>query len=252
MPRKGPRDGIPTWTPNQVVAANLARLRQRRGWTQAETARQLSEVSPKPWSEATVAHAERSVTGNRIREFTADDLVAMARAFDVPALYFLTPPPKLFVSVPDSPTYGIHGAKMLEAVLGRPDNLAEWETLIDEWTVVPEDEVPFPLDAARRDQIKATAQEIALIRAHHLVRRYFEGIDLLQLRETLLGLADLTLAVEQHEALTEIDEDEYVARIERNRSTTSKGARLTRAHNASQKQGAPDTGEAGPPSSKQA
>jgi integrase len=95
----------------------------------------------------------------------------------------------------------------------------------------------FPLDAARRDQIKATAQEIALIRAHHLVRRYFEGIDLLQLRETLLGLADLTLAVEQHEALTEIDEDEYVARIERNRSTTSKGARLTRANNAQQKQG---------------
>ena len=244
MPRKGPRDGVPTWTPNQVVAANLARLRQRRGWTQAETARQLSEVSPKPWSEATVAHAERSVTGNRIREFTADDLVALARAFDVPALYFLTPPPNLFVSVPDSPTYGIHAAKMLEAVLGRPDNLAEWETLIDEWTVFPEDDVPFPLDAARRAQIKATAQEIALIRAHHLVRRHFEGIDLLQLRRTLLGVADLALAVERHEALTEIDEEEYLARLERNRSTTSKGARLARAHDAGPEGPASDTNQA--------
>ena len=232
MRRSGPQDGVTTWTPNQVVASNLARLRQRRGWTQAETAGQLSQVSPRPWSEATVAHAERSVTGNRIREFTADDLVAMARAFDVPALYFLTPPPNLFVSVPDSPTYGVHGAKMLEAVLGRPDNLAEWETLIDEWTVFPEDEVPFPLDAARRAQIRATAQEIALIRAHHLVRRHFAGINLLQLRETLLGLADLALAVEQHEALSEIDEKEYLARLERNRSTTSKGARLAQAHDA--------------------
>jgi len=117
------------------------------------SARQLSQVSPRPWSEATVAHAERSVTGNRIREFTADDLVAMARAFDVPVLYFLTPPPKLFVSVPDSPTFGVHSAKMLEAVLGRPDNLSEWEALIDEWTLDPEDEVPFPLDAARRMRV---------------------------------------------------------------------------------------------------
>ena len=81
----------PTWTPNQVVAANLARLRQRRGLTQAEAARQLSAVAGKEWTEAMVAHAERSVTGNRVREFTADDLVTFARAFDVPVLYFLTP-----------------------------------------------------------------------------------------------------------------------------------------------------------------
>ena len=43
MRRAGPKDDVPTWTPNQVVAANLARLRQRQGWTQAETARQLSQ-----------------------------------------------------------------------------------------------------------------------------------------------------------------------------------------------------------------
>jgi transcriptional regulator with XRE-family HTH domain len=229
MRRSGPKDDVPTWTPNQVVAANLARLRQRQGWTQAETARQLSQVSPRPWSEATVAHAERSVTGNRIREFTADDLVAMARAFDVPVLYFLTPPPKLFVSVPDSPTFGVHSAKMLEAVLGRPDNIGEWEALIDEWTVEPDEEIGFPLDAARRDQVKATAQEIALVRAHHLVRRYFEGVDLLALSKTLRSMADLVFEVERHEVLSGIDEDQYVAEIERNRATSGKGRRLTAA-----------------------
>jgi len=173
------------------------------------------------------------VTGNRIREFTADDLVAMARAFDVPVLYFLTPPPKLFVSVPDSPTFGVHSAKMLEAVLGRPDNLSEWEALIDEWTLDPEDEVPFPLDAARREQVRATAQEIALVRAHHLVRRYFEGVDLLALSKTMRRMADLVFEVERHEVLSGIDEEQYLADIERNRATARKGRHLAAGERAS-------------------
>ena len=75
MPRRKPETAEPTWTPNQVVAGNLVRLRQRRGLTQAEVARLLSSVAGKEWTEAMVAHAERSVTGNRVREFTADDLV---------------------------------------------------------------------------------------------------------------------------------------------------------------------------------
>ena len=79
MPKRSrPRDGRPTWTPNQVVASNLIRLRQRRNLTQAEAARKLSDYSPKAWTEPMVAHAERSITGNRIREFTADDLVTLA------------------------------------------------------------------------------------------------------------------------------------------------------------------------------
>ena len=117
MPKRREGEAGTTWTPNQVVAANLGRLRQRRGLTQAEAARQLSAVAGKEWTEAMVAHAERSVTGNRVREFTADDLVTMARAFDVPVLYFLTPPPTgVFVQVPGSQ---ITTLTMLEAVLGR-------------------------------------------------------------------------------------------------------------------------------------
>jgi hypothetical protein len=73
VPRRQPETPPPTWTPNQVVAGNLLRLRQRRGLTQGEVARLLSSVAGKDWSEAMVAHAERSVTGNRVREFTADD-----------------------------------------------------------------------------------------------------------------------------------------------------------------------------------
>ena len=226
MPKRREGEAGTTWTPNQVVAANLARLRQRRGLTQAEAARHLSAVAGKEWTEAMVAHAERSVTGNRVREFTADDLVTMARAFDVPVLYFLTPPPTgVFVQVPGSQ---ITTLTMLEAVLGRVDNLAEWEALLDEWNFAEDEELPFPLSQERRQALRALAREVALVRAQHVIRRHFKG-DLMQLRETLRSLADLVLSVEQHEALAELDEDEYIQRIEAMRLDIEKGRRIVEA-----------------------
>ncbi len=226
MPKRRQASGEPTWTPNQVVANNLTRLRHRRGLTQAEAARKLSTVAGKEWSEAMVAHAERSVTGNRVREFTADDLVTFARAFDVPVLYFLTPPPSgVSVQVPNSQLTTVD---MLDAVLGRPDNLFEWETLLDEWNFADDEELPFPLSVERRQQIRATAREVALVRAQHLIRRYFNG-NLMQLRDTLRSLADLVLEVEQHEALAELDEDEQIRRVEAMRADVEKGRRIAQA-----------------------
>ena len=226
MPRRQPETPPPTWTPNQVVAGNLLRLRQRRGLTQSEVARLLSSVAAKDWSEAMVAHAERSVTGNRVREFTADDLVTLARAFDVPVLYFLTPPPQgLFVHVPGS---RIDTLTMLDAVLGRPDNLAEWETLLDEWNFADDEELPFPLTQKRRQQIRALAGEIALIRAHHIIRRHFKG-NLIELHNTLRSMADLVLEIEKHEALADLDEDEQIARIQALRADIAKGNRIAGA-----------------------
>lgn len=227
MPRHDPLPDPPTWTPNQVVAGNLNRLRLRRGLTQAETAMKLSAVAGKEWTEAMVAHAERSVTGNRVREFTADDLVTFARAFDVPVLYFLTPPPTgIFVHVPGS---RIDTITMLDAVLGRPDNLAEWESLLDEWNFAPDEEVPFPLSQERRQEIRARAGELALIRTHHLIRRHFQG-DLMQLRHTLQSLADLAQEVEKHEILHDLDEDEQIRRIETMRADIAKGNRIAEAN----------------------
>lgn len=227
MPRHDPLPDPPTWTPNQVVAGNLNRLRLRRGLTQAETAMKLSLVAGKEWTEAMVAHAERSVTGNRVREFTADDLVTFARAFDVPVLYFLTPPPTgLWVHVPGS---RIDTLTMLEAVLGRPDNLSEWETLLDEWSFTPNDELPYPLSQEKRDSIRAVAGEVALIRAQHLIRKHFKG-DLDELRETLGSLANLVLDVQQHEALATLDEDEHMQRLEAMRANVAKGNRLADAN----------------------
>jgi transcriptional regulator with XRE-family HTH domain len=226
VPRRKTETSPPTWTPNQVVAGNLVRLRQRRGLTQGEVARLLSSVAGKDWSEAMVAHAERSVTGNRVREFTADDLVTLARAFDVPVLYFLTPPPKgIFVYVPGS---RIDTITMLDAVLGRPDNLAEWETLLDEWNFADDEELPFPLSHKRRQQIRALAGEIALIRAHHIIRKHFKG-NLMELQNTLRSMADLVFEIEKHEVLADLDEDEEMRRIEALRGDIAKGNRIADA-----------------------
>jgi transcriptional regulator with XRE-family HTH domain len=226
MPKRKPETAEPIWTPNQVVAGNLTRLRHRRGLTQAEVARLLTSVAGKEWSEAMVAHAERSVTGNRVREFTADDLVTLARAFDVPVLYFLTPPRSgIFVHVPGS---RIDTMTMLEAVLGRLDNLSEWETLLDEWNFAGDEEVPFPLSQTRREKIRAVAGEIALIRAHHLIRKRFHG-DLMELRGTLQSLADLVFDIEKHETLHDLDEDEQIRQIEAMRADIAKGNRIAEA-----------------------
>lgn len=79
-------------TPNQTVAWNLAQARKMRGWTQEQAAEHLEPYLGERWSKATYSAAERSVDGTRIRQFTADDLHAFARAFGLPMTLFLTPP----------------------------------------------------------------------------------------------------------------------------------------------------------------
>ena len=79
-------------TPNQIVAANLARARKERGWTQDQAAEFLAPFLGTQWSKATFSVAERSVDGDRIRDFSADELVAFSLAFGRPITWFLIPP----------------------------------------------------------------------------------------------------------------------------------------------------------------
>ena len=90
-------------TPNQVVAHNLALARLQKGWTQEQAAQALAPYLGTLWSVATFSAVERSVDGGRIRQFTADDLLALSRAFDVPVGYFLTPPDDVGIATPDAP-----------------------------------------------------------------------------------------------------------------------------------------------------
>src|SRR4051794_151231 len=81
------------WTCNQIVAYNLARARLLRGWTQDQAAQNLAPYLGQRLSAASWSAMERSVDGGRIKHFTADELLALARGFEVPIGWFLTPPP---------------------------------------------------------------------------------------------------------------------------------------------------------------
>lgn len=78
-------------TPNQLVGHNLWQARSERGWTQAEAAEALEPHLGVRWTVAQVSAAERSIDGTRIRQFTADDIVAFAQAFELPVTYFFLP-----------------------------------------------------------------------------------------------------------------------------------------------------------------
>jgi transcriptional regulator with XRE-family HTH domain len=125
-------------TPNQVVAYNLPRARRLRGWTQDEAAEALAPYVGTRWSVVTFSAIERSVVGHRIRQFSADDLLAISRGFDLPIGFFLIPPAggvdRVRIATPDSKGEGTHPRLMIDALLGTDDNsslledeLATWE-----------------------------------------------------------------------------------------------------------------------------
>jgi transcriptional regulator with XRE-family HTH domain len=74
-------------TINQVIAYNLARWRKLAGLTQDQLGERLGG-----WSNATVSAAERSWDGKRVRQFDADDLVALALALGIPLAALFLPP----------------------------------------------------------------------------------------------------------------------------------------------------------------
>src|SRR6202521_4025075 len=88
------KEGLPpTWSPNQVVAHTLTRARLLRGWTQDQAAEALAPYLGTRLSLASFSAIERSIAGTRVKQFTADELVALSRAFDLPLGWWLTPPP---------------------------------------------------------------------------------------------------------------------------------------------------------------
>lgn len=79
-------------TANQLVAYNMALYRRRLAQTQERLAEVLTFVSGRPWSKATVSAAERSVDGVRVRQFDADDILALAMTLEIPIPALFLPP----------------------------------------------------------------------------------------------------------------------------------------------------------------
>ncbi len=106
--RRQPADWIVQVSPNQLVAYNLAQARLNKGWTQEQAAAALEPFLGVHWSKASFSAAERSVDGERIRQFTADEIVAFARCFELPVTWFFSHHrlgcQKAFPSTSPSPT----------------------------------------------------------------------------------------------------------------------------------------------------
>src|SRR5687768_4763586 len=118
-------------TANQIVAYNVAKARALRGWTQEQAAEALAPYLGARLSGPSFSSLERSAWKvDRIKQFSADDLLALSRAFDLPIGYFFTPPPPdadAGLAVPDAGLKGLDPIVLLDAVLGTPDNLEHWE-----------------------------------------------------------------------------------------------------------------------------
>ncbi len=126
-------------TPNQVVAYNLARARQWKGWTQDQAAEALEPYLGKRWSTASFSQAERSIDGKVNRNFDADELVAFARAFQVPIGWFFMPPPPwtdqgpVKLATPDAKHIGTALATLVDLVFGDEDAQALLALRLQEW-----------------------------------------------------------------------------------------------------------------------
>jgi hypothetical protein len=116
-------------TPNQIVAYNLAQARAWRDWTQAEAAEHLAPYLGTKWSKASFSAAERSVDGERVRNFSADEIVAFARAFGLPVGFFFLPPPRSAADVeirladPGKPAWGVPTSELIDVVFGAPGEI---------------------------------------------------------------------------------------------------------------------------------
>lgn len=121
-------------TPNQVVAYNLALARDDKGWTQDQACEALEPHLGARWSKANYSAAERSVDGTRIRNFSADEIVAFALAFERPVTWFFMPPPPWAapgvpakLDTPDASPFGAPLALLADLVFGTDDDRAMLE-----------------------------------------------------------------------------------------------------------------------------
>jgi hypothetical protein len=183
-----PKQPPPYWglTPNQVVAFNLARAREWRGWTQEQAADALAPYLGTRWSKANFSAAERSVAGKHIRNFDADEVVAFARAFALPVGWFFLPPPPwsgglpVKLVAPDAKQFGHELGLLVDLVFGEPEHQAAMELRLREF-----------LDQLGTRALTETQQQIADLAAARIaaIARKSFG-DLAQWQTSLRSIAN--------------------------------------------------------------
>jgi transcriptional regulator with XRE-family HTH domain len=211
-------------TPNQVVGYNLTRARELKGWTQDQAAEALEPYLGVRWSKASVSQAERSVAGSFVRNFSADEIVAFARAFDQPVTWFFMPPPPRAgpgmpakLAVPDAPAFGQALALLVDLVFGDEVGQAQLVLRLDAFL----DEVgPDGLTEAQSRVASLAGQRTAA-----LVRQSFTDLGRWQtsLRSLANQLEDLEVRA-KHQVASEVGVDSEDLRI----TATAEGLTLAR------------------------
>jgi hypothetical protein len=170
-------------TPNQIVAYNVAKARAIRGWTQEEAAEALAPFLGARLSGASFSSLERSAWKvDRIKQFSADELLALARGFDLPIGFFFTPPPPEFdagLHAPDAGLKGLDPIVLLDAILGRPDNLDRWER---ELLAYSASQAPAPRSKREKPSVSPAdladrLEPLGALRAKALLRQAFGELD---------------------------------------------------------------------------
>ena len=150
------------------------RLQPRPGqaledWTQEEAAEQLEQYLGARWSKATFSAAERSIDGRRVRQFTADEIVAFSRCFDSRSASSSSPAARQLRRCrygwlsPENP-WGIPIAELIDVIFGpRRDGVMGMR--VEEFFLQeidrPADRGPATLDDARRGGGRSGREERA-------------------------------------------------------------------------------------------
>ncbi len=191
MDRYGPQETTRTRArllgahPQPGLAFNLARARERQGWTLNEAAERLEPYLRRRWSKANLSAAERSIAGERIRNFDADEIVAFARCFELPIAFFFMPPPPGPVN---SPCASPPPTPSSSASRSAPSSTSSTATPY-RWAPSPKRMKDF-LDRAGEDRLTYAQQQIAwAVKDRINAIAYTTFGDLADLQATLLDAA---------------------------------------------------------------
>ena len=194
--------------------------------TMAEVADRLSRFTGARWTDVTVAQAESWASGKRVRQFTANELVALARTFDLPVLYFFMPPedgPR-GLETPDAPARGWPWEYLLLLVWGHAKNFptvadraAPWAHVSAAITVPGDDVLDGRPDNAflselTRDRDRYTPEDMLAVAFNGLARRRLRqskalGGDAGSLAASLRAMADALETFDNYKPGTFLDLD---------------------------------------------
>lgn len=162
-------------TPNQIVAYNLNQARIWKGWTQEQAADALAPYVGSRWSKANFSAAERSMDGQRIRNFDADEIVAFARTFELPVTFFFMPPVPwadnlpVRLRTPDAGPLGLALTKMVDLVFGERHNMGLLSERLQQFLE--------RLGPERVTEAQGKIQKLVLVRMSKLVKESFGDLE---------------------------------------------------------------------------